>query len=102
VKLVRSSVWPTQIHIFSLASDHDVSSMWADGAATIAAATSAATGSKISPARRSSLEIMPSETSSPIRSEAVTVHESRLISEQKGVEPRKYLSGASVRRHRSD
>ena len=34
VKAVRSSVWPTQSHAFSLASDHDVSSMWADGAAT--------------------------------------------------------------------
>src|SRR5262249_51625031 len=40
VKAVRSPDWPTQSHAFSLASDHDVSSIWADGAATIAAATS--------------------------------------------------------------
>ena len=70
VKAVRSSVRPTQSHAFSLASAHDVSSMWADGAATIAAATSATTGSSTSAARRSSLEIMPSEMSSPNRSEA--------------------------------
>ena len=30
VKAVRFPVWPTQSHAFSFASDHDVSSMWAD------------------------------------------------------------------------
>ena len=44
VKAVRFPVWPTQSHAFSFASDHDVSSMCADRAATIAAATSATTG----------------------------------------------------------
>jgi hypothetical protein len=67
---VSSSVRPTQSHAFSLASDHDVSSMCADGAATTAAATWATIGSSTSAAWRSSLEIMPRETSSPKRSEA--------------------------------
>src|SRR6516165_4249834 len=68
VKTVRSSVCPTQSHAFSLASAHDVSSMCADGAATIAAAISATTGSSTSAARRSSLEIIPKEISNPNRS----------------------------------
>lgn len=70
VKAVRSSVRPTHSHAFSSASVHDVSSMCVDGAALIAAATSATTGSSTAAACRSSFEIMPSETSSPNRSEA--------------------------------
>src|SRR5262249_48955702 len=70
VKAVRSSVRPTQSHAFSLASDHDVSSTCADGAATIAAATSSTTGPSTSAAWRSSLEDIAKEIASPNRAEA--------------------------------
>ncbi|HMB07478.1 MAG TPA: hypothetical protein VKP69_27575 [Isosphaeraceae bacterium] len=54
MKTVPSSVWPTHNQVFSVASVHEVSSMWAEGASATAASNSATTGSSISAARRSS------------------------------------------------